>query len=63
MRNLDFLSEFPRTFIFQKEVNKTNFGGVLFLIYGIIMMIISLSYILDFYLNDKFEIEYSSINS
>ena len=63
MRNLDFLSEFPRTFIFQKEVNKTNFGGVLFLIYGIIMIIISLSYILDFYLNDKFEIEYSSINS
>ena len=62
MKKLDFLSEFPRTFIFEKKVNKTNFGGILFLIYVIIMIIISLSYILDFYLNDKFEIEYSSIN-
>ena len=62
MKKLDFLSEFPRTFIFEKKVNKTNFGGFLFLIYVIIMIIISLSYILDFYLNDKFEIEYSSIN-
>ena len=27
MRHLDFLSEYPRTYIFQKDVNKTNFGG------------------------------------
>ena len=38
MRNLDFLSEYPRTYIFEKDVNKTNFGGVLFLIYAIIML-------------------------
>ena len=60
MRNLNFLSEFPRTFI---EVNKTNFVGALFLVYGIIKLVLSLSNILDFYLNDKFEIEYSSIDS
>jgi len=63
MRNLDFLSEYPRAYIFQKDVNKTNFGGVLFIIYAIIMIIISLSYILDYYLNDKYEIEYSSIRN
>ena len=63
MKKLDFLREFPRTFIFEKKVNKTNFGGILFLIYVVIMIIISLSYILDFYLNDKFEIEYSSIKA
>ena len=63
MRGLDFLSESPRNFIFQKEVNKTNFGGVLFLIYMIIMIIISLSYIFDFYLNERYEIEYISINN
>jgi len=63
MRNLDFLSEYPRTYIFEKDVNKTNFGGVLFLIYAIIMLIISFSYILDFALNEKFEIEYLSINN
>ena len=56
MRHLDFLSEYPRTYIFQKDVNKTDFGGVLFVIYTIVMLIISLSYILDYYLNDKYEI-------
>ena len=61
MKKIDFLSEFPRTYIFQEEVNKTYFGGVLFLIYGIIMLFICLSYILDFYLNDKFVVEYVSI--
>ena len=63
MRHLDFLSEYPRTYIFQKDVNKTDFGGVLFVIYAIVMLIISLSYILDYYLNDKYEIEYSSIRN
>jgi len=61
MKKIDFLSEFPRVYIFQEEENKTNFGGVLFLIYGLIMLFISLSYILDFYLNDKFVVEYVSI--
>ena len=63
MRKIDFLSEFPRVFIFQQEIFKTNFGGVLFLIYIIIMLIISSSYILDFVINDKFEVEYLSINN
>ena len=58
MKVLDFLSESPRNFIFQKEVNKTNFGGVLFLFYSIIMIIIILTYLLDYYLNEKYEIEY-----
>ena len=63
MRKIDFLSEYPRTYIFEKDINKTNFGGVLFLIYAIIMVIISLSYILDFALNDKFEVEYLSVQN
>ena len=63
MRKIDFLSEYPRAYIFEKDINKTNFGGVLFLIYSIIMLIISFSYILDFALNDKFEVEYLSINN
>ena len=57
MNALDFLSNSPNIFIFQKETNKTNFGGVLFLIYIIIMIFISLVYILDYALKDKFEIE------
>ena len=38
MRKIDFLSEYPRAYIFEKDINKTNFGGVLFLIYSIIML-------------------------
>ena len=63
MRNIDFLSEYPRIFIFEKEVNKTNFGGILFLLYIIIMLIISAYYLSLFCLNDKYKIEYLSINN
>ena len=54
MHCFDFLSNSPRIFIFDRETNKTNFGGVLFLIYIIIMVLISLAYILDYALNDKY---------
>ena len=60
MNYLDFFSQPPTMFIFQKNSNKTTFGGVLFLIYMIIMIIISLIYILDYFLNDKYIVEYSS---
>ena len=62
MNSIDFLSGAPNIFIFQKESLKTNFGGVLFLIYIIIiiMILISLTYILDYALNEKYA--YESIN-
>ena len=63
MRAIDFLSDSPRNYIFKKEVNKTNFGGVLFLIYCLIMLIIILTYILDYALNEKYEIEYFDIRN
>ena len=56
MNALDFLNSSPHYFIFKKETNKTNFGGVLFLIYLIIMFFISFIYILDFAWNDKYEV-------
>lgn len=48
MNFLDFLSESPKLFIFQKEVNKTNFGGFLMLIYLIAMALITVYYIIDY---------------
>ena len=51
---LDYLNESPNIFIFQKKANKTNFGGVLFLLYIIIMILISFAYILDYALNEKY---------
>ena len=57
MHYLDFLNEPPKIYIFQKEKNKTNFGGVLFFIYIIIMIMISLIYIFDYAFNDKYTYE------
>jgi len=56
MNSLDFLNSQHQYYIFGKETNKTNFGGVSFLIYLIIMIFISLIYILDYALNEKYEI-------
>ena len=59
MDYLDFFSDSPKTYIFQKEANKTKFGGILFIIYIIIMCFISLAYILDYINNSKYIVEYS----
>lgn len=61
MNCLDFLSIPPNFYIFQEKKNKTNFGGVLFLLYIIIMLFFVLAYILDYAFNPKYEIESSSI--
>ncbi len=63
MKKIDFLCEAPSLYIFQKEKHKTNFGGVLFLIYAIIILIISISYIYDYYSNPKYVIEYLKIKN
>ena len=58
MNSLDFLSSSPRNFIFQNPSNKTNLGGVLSLIYLIIILLISAFYITSYILNDKYIVEY-----
>ena len=45
MKKFDILSQPPRTFIFERISNKTNLGGVLTIIYLIIMIFISIYYI------------------
>ena len=57
MNCLDFLNTPPQYYIFGKRRNNTNFGGFLFLIFLIIMFFISLIYILDFALNEKYDVE------
>ena len=61
MNSLDFFSISPNLYIFQKEENKTNFGGFLFIIYLIIMFFISLLYILEFFTNDKYDYKCSTV--
>ena len=57
MHSFDFFSESPNIFIFQKESNKTNFGGILFSLFTIIMFLVSLAYILDYAINEKYTYE------
>ena len=61
MHPLDYFSESPKYFIFQKETNKTNFGGVLTLFFGLIMIFVSILYLLDYIDLDDYSIEYSHI--
>jgi hypothetical protein len=58
MHSFDFLSESPKLFIFRNDVNKTNFGGVLTIIYLILMLFISIYYIIDYCNTENFSIEY-----
>lgn len=61
MKFLDFSSDSPKLFLFQKDSNKTFFGGILFLFYIFFMFTLSLVYILDYFLNDSYEVESSII--
>jgi hypothetical protein len=61
MNNIDFLANSPNVFIHRQENNKTNFGGILFLLFIIIMIFISLVYIITFFKNDKYDIQYSPV--
>ena len=58
MYKFDFLSSAPRNFIFQKYSNKTNFGGLLSVLYLILFLIISLYYLISYYNEDNYSILY-----
>ena len=53
------MSQPPRTYIFERFSNKTIFGGVLSIIYLLIMIFISIYYIYNYIIGDKYEYYYS----
>lgn len=57
MHPLDFISGSPNLYLFQKESIKTNFGGFLFLIYLVAIILIVIYYIIDYVKNDKYIIQ------
>ena len=57
MHPLDFISEPPTFYIFQKESIKTNLGGFFFFSYIIIMVGICIYYLIDYITDDKFVIQ------
>ena len=59
IKNLDFLNSPPQLYFLEKNTNKTLFGGILFIIYFLLMLTIFIFYLLDYCLNAKYEISYS----
>ena len=58
MNNFDFISDSPRSYIFQKGSNKINLGGIFTLIYLIILISIFIGYIYDYISYEKYEYNY-----
>ena len=58
MRKINFLSQTPNAFIFQKESNKTNFGGFLSVIYLIIALFIFLYLRAIYGFSEQYQITY-----
>ena len=57
MHRFDIISPSPNLYLFQKESNKTNFGGFLFLIYLVIIILVFVYYIIDYVGNEKYTIQ------
>jgi hypothetical protein len=58
LKKIDFLGVAPHNFIFQNNSNKTNFGGLLTLIFMIITLIIIAFYLIDFITEQTYSVEY-----
>ena len=57
MKRIDFLNS-PRTFIFEKNANKTSIGGFLTIIYLVILILLAFAYIYNYEVNMKYVISY-----
>ena len=57
MNKLDFLGDSPNLYIFKKKSNDSVCGGVLFLIYAIVSLLILIYYSFDYFKNDKYTIQ------
>ena len=58
MISFDFLSSPPHSFIFQRRANRSNFGGVLSLLYLVVFLIISSFYLVKYFNEDNYTIQY-----
>ena len=63
MRKLDFISGSPQLAIFKEGANKTNLGGILYLIYLIVLLFLATIYIFDFFKNERYEFDYTLIKT
>ena len=60
--SFDFLSSSPQNFIFQRRTNRTNFGGFLSFIYLLIFLTITGFYLISYFNEDDYSIQYLYIS-
>ena len=58
LNSLDFLSSSPQNIIFNRRANQTNFGGILSLIYLLLFFIISGFYLVSYFNEENYFIQY-----
>ena len=63
MRRLDFISGSPQLNIFREGANKTNLGGALYLIYILVLILLAIIYIFDYFSNEKYEFDYTLVKT
>ena len=61
MRRLDFISQGPQLSIFKAGSNQTNLGGVLYLIYILVLILLAIIYFFDYFNNEKYEYDYTFV--
>ena len=63
MKKLDFISKAPNFYIFKEGANKTNLGGFLYMVYIIIILLLAIVYFYDYFINDKYQFNYTLVKS
>ena len=63
MLKLDIISVAPHFSIFKARSNKTNFGGTLFLIYGILLILFAVIYLNDYLTKEKYSYNYTYVKN
>ena len=61
MRRIDFISQGPQLSIFKEDANKTNLGGFLYLVYIIVLILLAIIYLFDYFSNEKYEFDYTLV--
>ena len=63
MRRLDFISGSPQLNIFKEFTNRTNLGGALYLIYIVVLILLAIIYLFDYFSNDKYQFNYTLVET
>ena len=61
MKKIDFISGTTKISLFKEGANKTILGGTLFFIYSIILVLLAIVYLFNYFSHDKYEYNYTSI--